>query len=436
MIIAAIIVVLCKYLIPLLLPFVLALVVAGLLQKPIRFLNRKLPIKKRLCGLICAVLFFAVLVLASYFGGGGILSGIERVLINLPNFYVKTVGPMVADIFNNLETLQVWGNMNMTDILTDMETQIMDALAGLATSVSGKAVAFVSGVAVSLPGLFIKLVLFIIGTVFISMDYDVLLGWCLDQMNDKARNLFFEVKAYIVGTLFVVIRSYLLIMSITFIELSIALTIIGIDNSILIALCIAIFDILPVLGTGGVMIPWTVINVVLGNFKLAAGLAITYIIVTIIRNIIEPKIVGGQLGLHPIVTLSSMFAGVQMLGALGLFGFPIGLSLLCHLNNKGVISIFKKKEEMLEAAVEAPYAPDEEAADATDAATPEAGDAEANGAGGGANSANSGAKHETGAANSANSGAKHETGAANSANSGAKHETGAANFDSSGASDN
>ena len=221
----------------------------------------------------------------------------------------------------------------------------MEALGGLATSVSAKAVSMISGVAVSLPGLFIKLVLFIIGTVFISMDYDVLLGWCLNQMNEKTRNIFFEVKAYIVGTLFVVIRSYILIMTITFVELSIALTIVGIDNSILVALCIAIFDILPVLGTGGVMIPWTVINLVLGNFKLAAGLAITYVIVTIIRNIIEPKIVGGQLGLHPIVTLSSMFAGVQMLGALGLFGFPIGLSLLCHLNNKGVINIFKKKED-------------------------------------------------------------------------------------------
>ena len=344
-IIGAIIVVLCKYLIPLLLPFVLALVVAGLLQKPIRFLDRKLPIKKRLCGLICAVLFFVILFTLSYLGGGGIISGIESVMINLPQFYNNTVEPMVMGIFNNLETMEVWGNMNLTDVLADMEAQIMDALGGLATSVSGKAVSMVSGVAVSLPGLFIKLVLFIIGTVFISMDYDVLLGWCLNQMGEKGRNLFFEVKAYIVGTLFVVIRSYILIMSITFIELSIGLTIIGIKNSILIALCIAIFDILPVLGTGGVMIPWTVVNLVLGNFKLAASLAIIYVIVTIIRNIIEPKIVGGQLGLHPIVTLSSMFAGVQMLGALGLFGFPIGLSLLCHLNNKGVISIFKKKED-------------------------------------------------------------------------------------------
>ena len=94
------------------------------------------------------------------------------------------------------------------------------------------------------------------------------------------------------------------------------------------------------------MIPWTVINVVLGNFKLAAALLVLYVIVTIIRNIIEPKIVGSQLGLHPIVTLSSMFAGVQLLGGIGLFGFPITLSLLVHLDNKGIISLLRKKENV------------------------------------------------------------------------------------------
>jgi predicted PurR-regulated permease PerM len=68
---------------------------------------------------------------------------------------------------------------------------------------------------------------------------------------------------------------------------------------------------------------------------------VVYIIVTVVRNIIEPKIVGGQLGLHPVVTLCSMFVGVQLLGAIGLFGFPIGLSLLRYLNDHGVIKVLK-----------------------------------------------------------------------------------------------
>ena len=92
------------------------------------------------------------------------------------------------------------------------------------------------------------------------------------------------------------------------------------------------------------MIPWAVITALLGDYTMALKLFILYIVITIIRNIIEPKIVGSQLGLHPVVTLASMFAGVQLAGVVGLFGFPIGLSLLKHLNNTGTIDIFKRPD--------------------------------------------------------------------------------------------
>ena len=89
------------------------------------------------------------------------------------------------------------------------------------------------------------------------------------------------------------------------------------------------------------MIPWVVISAFSGDFTLALGLLLVYVAITVIRNIIEPKIVGSQIGLHPVVTLVSMFAGVQLFGAVGLFGFPIGLSLLMHLNRTGTIKIFR-----------------------------------------------------------------------------------------------
>ena len=89
------------------------------------------------------------------------------------------------------------------------------------------------------------------------------------------------------------------------------------------------------------MIPWVVLCVLRGEYSLALGLLIVYVVITVIRNIIEPKIVGAQIGLHPVVTLASMFLGAQLFGVIGLFGFPIGLSLLRHLNEKGIIKIFK-----------------------------------------------------------------------------------------------
>lgn len=340
-IIAALIFVLAKYAVPLLMPFILAFIVACLLQRPIRFMNRTLRLKKRFCALIASMLFFVALAAFISWGGIELVTRVHMMIIDLPKSYNDTVEPMVMNVFSKLETLEVWNELNLEDLLKNLETQLMDALAGLATKISTAAISVVTGFAASLPMVFIKTVLFIVATVFISMDYDKLMGFVVHQLDDRAREMFDEIRAYIVGTLFMVIRSYIIIMSITFVELSMGLCIIGIENAMLISLCIAVFDILPVLGTGGVMIPWTLISLVMGNYGLAAKLFILYVIITIVRNIIEPKIVGRQLGLHPIVTLSSMFAGLQLFGGLGLFGFPIALSLLVHLNNKGLIRILK-----------------------------------------------------------------------------------------------
>ena len=100
-------------------------------------------------------------------------------------------------------------------------------------------------------------------------------------------------------------------------------------------------EALSILRTGGIMLPWAVITAIRGDIPLALSLLAVYVVVTIIRNIIEPKIVGAQLGLHPVVTLVSMFVGTQLFGVLGLFGFPICLSLLRHLNDTGAVKIFK-----------------------------------------------------------------------------------------------
>ena len=134
-------------------------------------------------------------------------------------------------------------------------------------------------------------------------------------------------------------------MTITFVELAVGLTVIGVENSVLIAFLIALFDILPVLGTGGIMIPWTILTALQGDYALALGLLLVYLFVTVVRNILEPKIVGGQIGVHPVVTLAGMFVGAQLFGVLGLFGFPIGLSLLRHLNESGAIKVFRKKKK-------------------------------------------------------------------------------------------
>lgn len=340
-IIVAVVYLLAKFGLPLLSPFVLAFIIACALQRPVKFLNRNLRLNIKISGILVSLLFFAVLFGLIFLVGAEIFSRTQGLLQALPDIYKNSIEPVMVDIFNSLNQNSIWKNQQIQALADTMEEQILASLGNLASTISVGAVSFISSFAASIPMLFVKLVLMVISTVFISMEYDRIMGFCIKQMGDSTRRMFMEVKSYVVGTLFVCIRSYALIMSITFVELSIGLTVIGIENSILIALAIAIFDILPVLGTGGIMVPWAAVNAVLGNYSLALSLFIVYVIITIVRNIIEPKIVGSQLGLHPIVTLASMFAGVQLLGAVGLFGFPIFLSLLCHLNRKGLIKIFR-----------------------------------------------------------------------------------------------
>ena len=131
-------------------------------------------------------------------------------------------------------------------------------------------------------------------------------------------------------------------MTLTFIDISVGLTILGVDNALAIALVIAVFDVLPVLGTGGIMIPWFLFCFMNAQPKLGVGLLILYLIITIIRNIIEPKVVGKQIGLHPLLMLLCMYLGVKLFGFLGLFIMPFLILILQNLNDTGLIKLYRR----------------------------------------------------------------------------------------------
>ena len=334
-------VVLLKYALPLLAPFVIGFVLAYLLKRPIRFAAHKLHINRKVAAIALVLVFYCTIGLLLALLGIKAFSAAGDFLRGLPGFYTARVEPVLMSIFSGIEQSVLSIDESLIASLEQLWGQFVESLGQLVSSLSAGTISVLYSLAGSLPGLFIKLLLMIISTFFIAMDYDRITGFFIRQMSEKAQEVFWEIKTYVTGTLFVCIRSYALIMSITFVELSIGLTVVGIENAEVIALLISVIDILPVLGTGGIMIPWAAVTAIQGEFKLALALFAVYIVVTIIRNIIEPKIVGSQLGLHPVATLASLFLGAQLFGVVGLFGFPIGLSLLRYLNEQGTIKIFK-----------------------------------------------------------------------------------------------
>ncbi|MBC3887423.1 sporulation integral membrane protein YtvI [Acetobacterium paludosum] len=339
--IIAIVYVILKYAITLISPFIFAFIIGYLLKNPAKYVSSMLKVPRKLVSFSLVLVFYCTVGVIVVLISVKLTTTASTIISVLPMIYANQFSPFLFSVFDGIEKVVFRLDPALVEVLNDGFDQFINSLGVNITKISLSFVGTMSGIASSLPAFLIKILLMVISTFFFAMDFDVLMGFVSRQFSQRVNEITHMIRQYVVNTLFVVIRSYALIMSITFVELSIGLSIVGIPNAILIAFIIAIFDILPVLGTGAIMIPWIIITFLKGDFQIAIGLLVVYVFVTIIRNILEPKIVGGQLGIHPVVALMSMFIGVNLLGIIGLFGFPITLSLLKYLNDTDTFKLFK-----------------------------------------------------------------------------------------------
>lgn len=313
-----------KYLLPITVPFILGFCIAYCIVK----LSNRIKQNNSIARIILTFLFYGtigtVVVLLILKG----FTSLYDFVMWIPSVYEHQVAPALQVLYDELSLTIVELDPSLLDTLEIIANRLYSAINDLVGVVSGYAVNFVSSLITSIPSLFLSTLAMIISTFFFVVDYERMFEFINDNAPKKWKEIGDSIKVYLTNTLFVVIRSYIMIMGLTFTELSILFLLFGIKNPFLIAGIIAVFDIMPILGTGGIMIPWGIIALLLGNTVLGIELFVMYGIITAIRNYVEPKIVGAQLGLHPIITLVSMFVGLRLFGFLGMFGFPVGISFL------------------------------------------------------------------------------------------------------------
>ena len=341
LIVAAILYITFKYAVGWFLPFVVGFGIAFILKPVINLITKKTKIKRKIVAGLTVLVFYATvgaLLTLLLFKLGLVM---KDLFTKLPSLYVNTIEPLIYELSAKVEDILVNLDPALLDAIKQTITSIADSLGSIISSVSSGAVSFITSTVSIVPSFFIILIFSIISSFFFAMDYEKITSFIVRQFPPKGRDILLDIKEYIVGTLFKIIKAYSIIISITFIELSIGLSILKVENSIAIAFLIACVDVLPVLGTGGIVIPWIFIELFKGNIFLAVGLTIIYVVITVIRNIIEPKIVGGQIGLHPLIILMCMFIGVKIFGFLGLFLLPIIVIILKNLNDSGKIHIIK-----------------------------------------------------------------------------------------------
>lgn len=350
-VILAIVYVFFKYLLHLVMPFLAALIFAMIMRPLVRLLVNKLRLPKGFAGVLVTIFFYLIIGTLIVLLALRIISGLGRLFAQLPDLYRDTLEPGLVALFNRLGDFAGEYNLSIEDTLEAYGPELFSAAGNAVTSLSSSVVGWTSSFVTSLPGFIIRVVICIVATFFMSADYERMTGVLVRLFPERMQQFLRDLRrtAGKIGKQYGL--SYFLILSITFSELLVGLAILRVDRFVLIAFLIAILDIFPVLGTGAVLVPWAIIAFIQGRIGFGIGLLILYALITIIRQIIEPKIVGKHVGMHPLITLACMFIGTRLFGGYGLFGVPILMAILLELNSSGAIHIFKLKPIASEAEI-------------------------------------------------------------------------------------
>ena len=332
-IIAGITYLIFRYLLNLLLPFVIALLVAWLLRPLGRLYRQRAPKLASALIVVTVLLFYLLLGVLAMLLLVDLLTGLAQYLGKLPELYTQTIEPGLRNLYANAQDLAARFDPSVADVVNMVLPQVISSVGGAVTNFSVTAVGKLTGLVTALPSVLISALIAVIASFFTAVSYDSMKAFL--QRNLPAK--FTETAGYAIRSFRNIIRqygkSYLLVMLITFGELTLGLLIIGVRRAILLAALIAIFDIFPVVGAGAILLPWAVISLIQGKTLQALGLLILYVVILVVRQFLEPKVVGKQVGLPPLVTLACMFVGTSLFGAWGLFGLPIGAAILVNLNN-------------------------------------------------------------------------------------------------------
>lgn len=327
-----------KFFLPLIMPFVIGMIIAVMFRRLIDKIEKKTQMKRVFISIFILILFYGIIGYLASLIGFKAFTFLGDLISSIPKLYKETLLPALQSVMDGMMKNFPSSEPYIEDFMSNIDQSIFSFL----TDASSTIVSKLTGLAGQVPSLLIKFIFTIVSSFFFTIDYYRISDFIILQFKGERRNMLLKLKDNGVGTIGKFIKAYTAIISITFIELSIGFLLLGIPNPFLFGLLVAIIDVMPILGTGAVILPWSIIGFILGNTKIGIGMLILYIFITAVRQTLEPRIVGQQIGLHPIVTLILMYVGAQLMGVLGLFMLPLIATLLLKLNDEGTIHLFKK----------------------------------------------------------------------------------------------
>lgn len=309
-------------------PFIIAFIISLIIEPAIKFLMKKTNITRKMSSIIIFLLAFSIIIGSVTWGIISLVSESTNLLQTL-NIYIDKAYTQMQETISKMSITKISISKNVSNLVQDASTDILFKISGWLTEFLTKLI----NVITSIPTIAIYTVITILSLYFICTDRIYILDLMEHHMPSKwiqklaihikeiSRNLGGYLKAVVtlifVSFMISVIGLYIL----KFVGMNV-------KYPLLIALGIAFVDALPILGAGTVIVPWAIFSALDGDIKLAISIIILWIIMSIVRQFLEPKIVSGKIGIHPIFTLIAMYTGFRIIGILGMLVGPIVLIIL------------------------------------------------------------------------------------------------------------
>ena len=319
--------ILLRYLFLPLLPFLIAWGVAFIVRPAALFISKKCKLPRRLVSALLAAV--AILVGLSAIVALGVW-GISAAWRFLSDF---TKDERLFDLLERIANpiSAIFGD---GEGAARLEEYLGDTLKGAISSVLSTLVDILTAVATRIPGVLFFILVTLIAAVYFAIDIERINAFVQRLLPKRVGRALVRLKDSFLHVGVRYIRSYLILMSITFVIMLAGFLILRVKNALFLALIISLLDILPLIGVGTVLVPWSVFQLLFGSPVVGVGLIVLLIVHEITRQFAEPRIVGKSLGLHPIVSLILLYVGYSIFGFLGLLITPVAGILAGLLINK------------------------------------------------------------------------------------------------------
>jgi len=315
-------------------PFLLAAVVAIFLEPLNALFMNRFKMNRLAAGTVSSTLFTLVLLGLLVLVGFKVVAELIAFFQKVPGYFMNA-NQYVDDLM--VETKTVFQHLP-EDTVIQIENWLLgmtDALTQTVMSLSKTAISFISGI----PGMFIFFIVFLVAIYMFSYSLPTMKASVLSLFEEKSRPKVDEVLKNLKKSIFGFLRSQLILSALTYIISLLGLLVLDVKYPLAIALLIVIVDIMPILGTGSVLVPWGTFLLATGDIYTGVGLYILFLFITVFRRIIEPKVLGDSIGIGALPALISLYVGLKLVGVVGVFLGPLVVIIYMAMRKAGLFQV-------------------------------------------------------------------------------------------------